>query len=389
MKYQKSEYKAFGKKYLGPFLYAYTSWLYEKIASDGMQKIFFFARDGYLMEKAFQLFVQQKNGNITAQYVYFSRNSIRRTLLWRCGSYHESLKYMSATRFISLGGILEYYGFSKEEREKIAIEYELKLSEEFQRDALVNNARLEKLYTKLKKRINRKSYEQDVLLKQYIEQIGMSGRCAIVDIGWLGRMQQYVELYFENCNIPLECIGYYIGIQTIVPVKGTVRGFLYDNEQTNLRKSVSCFLGGYEKLFQSREGSTYGYKSKNGKIEIVFSPYEYQEQPEIQENIQAWQDAALDYVQKALEEGLPSNIAMAMPLIHLGKYPRLKDIQLFSFLCNDDGKKDYFVSQKSLIQYRPKELIYALSNSTWKTGFMRSLFKIPLPYYILYCLLRK
>lgn len=40
------------------------------------------------------------------------------------------------------------------------------------------------------------------------------------------------------------------------------------------------------------------------------------------------------------------------------------------------------MSQKKLVQYKPRELMHALSNSVWKTGFLKSVFKIPFPYFI-------
>ena len=84
-----------------------------------------------------------------------------------------------------------------------------------------------------------------------------------------------------------------------------------------------------------------------------------------------------------------SKIHYAMPLIKCGKNPSLKNVKLFSFFYNTDGIKEYYVSQKGLFQYKPKELLHELSNSVWKTGFMKSVFKIPFPYYWVYCLLKK
>ena len=39
-------YTTFGREYLGPFLYAYTSWLYEEIAAAGIRKVFFLPEMG-------------------------------------------------------------------------------------------------------------------------------------------------------------------------------------------------------------------------------------------------------------------------------------------------------------------------------------------------------
>lgn len=384
-----SEYYLFGRDYFGPFLYAYTDWLYQAVSADRIQKVFFFARDGYMMEKAFRLFLEQKDADIEAKYVYFSRKSIRQTLLWLCETYEQSLQYMSTARFISLGGLLEYYGFSVAEREKIAKERSLDLSEEFRYRELTANQTVRELYESLKGTIDEKSKAQDELLRRYIEQIGLTGRCAIVDIGWYGRIQNYLETSLAHHGLQAEISGYYLGIYPLAPLKGTVKGFLYCGKQPGRRKRVVVFLGGYEKLFQSREGSAYGYEERGGAIEPIRGTYEYENDPASRSRIASWQAAALDYVKNALTAGLRVDMKMVRRLVRFGQYPPLRGVRMFSFLRNNDGSDDYYVCHKSLWKYRPREFMYALSNSPWKTGFMRSAFKLPLPYYLIYYFMTK
>ena len=80
---------------------------------------------------------------------------------------------------------------------------------------------------------------------------------------------------------------------------------------------------------------------------------------------------------------------LAEPLLRFGMHPTLRETALFSFFYNTDGSKVYFTAQKPLFRFRPKEFIHALANSPWKTGFMKSAFRLPLPYYTVYRLLRK
>ena len=77
------------------------------------------------------------------------------------------------------------------------------------------------------------------------------------------------------------------------------------------------------------------------------------------------------------------------PPAAIGKNPTIKMVKLFSFFYNTDGEKEYYVSQKKLVQYKPRELMHALSNSVWKTGFLKSVFKIPFPYFYIYRIFRK
>ena len=384
------EYRKFGEKYLGPFLYAFTDWLYKKIADAGLKKVFFFARDGYLMEKAFRCFAEYYAFEIEIKYVYFSRKSIRQTFFWRCQSYEESLQYIhKQKRYISIGGILDYYGFDDKEKYEIADKYLINLDKEILLDFLKSNGTIKKLYENIKNRIDEKSKIQDDLLAEYIKNIELEGDCAIVDIGWAGRMQNYLEKYLQTNNISANLAGYYVGIDPIVPIKGTVDGFLYSPMNNKNRKSILCFLGGYEKIFQSQEGSTLGYQRKGKTIVVLHSKYEFEENKNFETYISTWQNAALNFVKHSLIQKKPASEKMTKSLIRFGKYPTLREVEMLAFLYNDDGKNDFFVSQKNLWQYTPKDLIHSISDSAWKTGFMKSVFKLPLPYYFIYYLLKK
>ena len=387
-KKHKSIYYDFGYNIFGPFLYGYTFWLKKNIEKGNYKKIFFFSRDGYMMEKAFELL---NVGKINSEYVYFSRKSIRQALLNQCTTYKESLKYLTWERFISFGKLLEYYGFSTNERREISRKVEIELEHDFLYSELENNKSLQKIYLDLKEIIVKKSVKQEVLLKNYLRQINMYGKCAIVDIGWHGSMQFFLEEFIKTHNMNIEIDGYYVGTTSSFQLEGKANGYLYDDNDQSLRKSILCFFGGYEKLFQSLEGSTYGYKEKNKMIVPELAEYEYINDTDAQRCIKEWQIGALDFVKnvKMHQFLIKDERQWAIPIIQFGKNPTMKDIELFRFFYNTDGTKEYFVSQKSLFKYKPKELIHALSNSVWKTGFMKSVFKVPLPYYKIYELMRK
>lgn len=385
---EKSAYYQFGWNCFGPFLLGFTKWLDLKLRNEKIQKVYFFSRDGYMMEKAYKL-LQSKISE--TQYVYFSRKSIRQALLYRCETFEESLQYLSVEKFVSLGKILEYYGFSIQERENLADKNNWNLFTEYQYETLQNNSVIRSIYDKLKKEINEKSEKQRLYLLKYLEQINFCGDCAIVDIGWHGSMQYYLEKFCKLNGINVRLHGYYVGILPNVPLTGTTDGYVYSSEKPQFRKSMLCFFGVLEKLFQSMEGSTYGYEQKENRIIPVCNEYEFSEKRNLIQCIGEWQKAAIDFINKTIDICIDEEeyIRLAYPLIKFGKYPSLNDVKLFSFFYNTDGIKEYYVSQKGLFKYKPKELVRALSNSVWKTGFMKSVFKIPLPYFYIYSWLRK
>ena len=388
--YERSEYYDFGFEYFGPFLYGFTRWLSERLKEEGLTNVFFFSRDGYMMQKAFELLEPDFP---KTKYVSFSRKSLRQSLLWQCDGFAESLRYLTYENFISVGRLLDYYGFGEAARTSIAEELSLDLAEDLPWATLSENKTAEAIYTALEERIRKASKEQYELLEAYLDQIGMEGRVAIVDIGWIGSMQYALEQFAEASGRDLSICGYYVGMNPENPVAGKTDGYLYTKDDLRLRKSLLCFFGGLEKLFQSLEGSTDGYERQGSAVVPVLAAYEYEGDETVQECIRAWQQGALDFVAYAASSKKAKKVrdlrAFAEPLVEFGKQPPLWGVKLFSFFYNVDGTKQYFVAQKPLWQYRPRELVHDLSNSVWKTGFMKSVLKVPFPYFKIYDILRK
>lgn len=384
-----SEYYAFGWDYLGPFLYGFTRWLINGIEKRQYDKVFFFSRDGYMMHNSFQILSDLE---IDSEYVYFSRKSIRQAMLWKSDNFHDSLQFLTWERFYSLGKILEYYGFDEAERFAISKIKNWDLEKDIAYGELESSPLISTFYNEYRHIIEEKSKEQCAFLERYLRQIGMSGRCAIVDIGWHGSMQYYLERFIDELGLDIQIEGYYVGILPNVPLDNPCYGYVYNKDNPEKRKNMLCFFGGYEKLFQGFDGSTYGYQEDDQAIVPVFNRYEYDDEEgrRVVKVIEEWQKGALDFVRQGKRIGLnPSDDELTAPLIHVGMAPRLKQVKLFSFFYNNDGTKAYFIPQKRLLQYRAREFMHSLSNSPWKTGFLKAAFKIPFPYYLVYRVIRK
>ncbi|MBQ9230182.1 MAG: hypothetical protein IJ190_03265 [Prevotella sp.] len=388
---ESQKYQDFGYTVFGPFLYGFTKWLRERIVANGDTKIFFFSRDGYIMQKAYLLFEEAQTLGLEHSYAYFSRNSLRRGLLWECHSYEESLRYLSKERFNTVAEIASYYGLQHEELSPLLAEIGIGWNDNVLQANLEKNEKIKCIYTRFSERIRQRSHEQFELTVAYLKQIGMNGRCAIVDIGWNGTMQYYLDKLIDISEIDADINGYYVGINPSKPHKGKCEGYVFNQENLTLRKSITCFLGGVEKLFQSLEGSADGYVRCGEKISPVLKAYEYKDDKQIINYITNLQQGSLDYVENVLaqkdmaKEGESAYDA----LIKFGKTPSYNDTQMFRFFYITDGEKQYFIPQKPLYKYKPKEFVFDLSNSIWKTGFMKAAFRVPFPYYWVYNLMRK
>lgn len=116
--------------------------------------------------------------------------------------------------------------------------------------------------------------------------------------------------------------------------------------------------------------------------------YEYKDDKELIQHIKDMQVGALNFVKVNLSNKL-ENIDLINPLVNAGKSPTLSETKLFKDYYLMDGSKIFFIPQKAIYKYSIKEFVHALSNSRWKTGFMKAAFKIDFPYYKIYSLLKK
>ncbi|KAG4097437.1 Haloacid dehalogenase-like hydrolase-domain-containing protein [Neocallimastix lanati (nom. inval.)] len=73
----KNYWYEFGYKYAGPVIFGYMQWLDEKIKKDGIKKVIFVARDGYTLEKVFNLI---KISDSKTYYIYFPRKIAKKCL---------------------------------------------------------------------------------------------------------------------------------------------------------------------------------------------------------------------------------------------------------------------------------------------------------------------
>ena len=383
-------YEQFGTELFGPFLYGFACWLKDALSERKISKVFFLARDGYMMKSAFDILAS--GADMESRYIYASRNSLRLSLLWQCSDYEDSLRYLSRARYIQFQDIMEYYGFSSEESDRIGCESGLSADHDFEFSKLPQESVLKDIYTRCRSVICERSRKNFENVTAYFRQSGMTGRFALVDIGWHGSMQYYISEIMSLAGMKAEISGFYVGTLTRPEFQIETRGFLYDSADPGLRKSVLCSFGILEKLFQSLEGSAKDYIVKNGQVVPELKPYEYADDPAMQRHIRAWQSGALDYVVRHRDTSGKCRleyVRMAMPLIQFGKTPDLRRLALFRSFYNTDGTRVYYLPQKGIFRYKPGEFAHALSNSPWKTGFMRAAFRLPLPYHLIYDWLKK
>ncbi len=66
-----------GCRYAGPVLYSYGEWIVDQAVKKGIKRLYFIARDGYLVKKIVDVILKKEGTDIKTQYIYGSRKAWR------------------------------------------------------------------------------------------------------------------------------------------------------------------------------------------------------------------------------------------------------------------------------------------------------------------------
>ncbi len=398
-------YYKFGYEKFGPFLWGYIKWLHSNFKKENIKKVFFFSRDGYIMKKAYDFLYHD---DIKDMYLEVSRRSLRVPVLWLDPSFENYINMISPSKLITIQSIFDGAGLDINNYKELLTKYNFTKESAFDRSEVLNNSQLKKLYNELFPEIIKKSKSEYKLLQLYLNQQDVSGKFAMVDIGWGGSMERYLTQTLNTLHIPHDIYGYYIGVadyytKNIKEFPLRMKGYLFDFKNDN--KPVdkrSSFVGLFESLFLEQAGSVENYRHEsNGKVVSNRYPYEYLDdnKPTFELiSVKKIQKGATDFIKDVQHDFVLSNILkfdsdeLYQGIEQTGMQPNKEDLNLFAdFHFYDEGRDDKLAAPAGLFSYmeHPKKLKEDFLVSRWKIGFMKKMFKLPLPYQKMYEQMRK
>lgn len=398
------KYYEFGEKCLGPLLLGYSKWLLENFRKEDIHKVYFFSRDGYLMKQAFDMLPVSKI-NMKTYYLEVSRRSLRVPILWKDYSLENLLTMLSPSMLIPIASVFDAVGLDVVDYLSLLEKYGFDRNSVIYRKDFLNNKQLKDLYSELSDDIKDVSLAEYANLKEYLKVREIEGKFAIVDIGWSGGMQRFLQTTLNEMGIKAEIYGYYTGIAKYYKRNVSdgfalnMHGYLFDFMHNPSDKDCrNCFVGLYEMLFLEDKGSVEKYvRNDYGQIEALRYSYEYmvngESLPEV-EYIKSTQKGALNYVKEHLTDSIDSidKLRLCGNLLSEGQNPSFKSIKLFAdFRFFDEGEYYKLASPRSLWFYllHPSDFKIDFLKSRWKTAFLKRLLVVPLPYYNIYKLLKK
>lgn len=395
---KESMYHNVGYEVFGVLLYAFSKWLMEDLKKENISKVFFFSRDGLILKKAFEMVDTAKEFNST--YFYVSRRSLTVPLLWLYHELDNLHENITITRYFSVDTFLRRLGLEPQSYVDIIEGEGLSLDTLLNKDTFQKDSKVIALYSKLKEDVISNSKKEFELLVQYLKENGFEGDIAIVDIGWRGSMQKAIKKVAEAAGIKVNIQGYYMGLdKEIEGQKG--KGFIHNYDTADdLKVRLAAFFGLFETFFLASHGSVEKYQLVDNKVEAVLMKSEYDDEkgnPSIYSNyVKEIHEGALKFIENYRNQRylniLPIDSETAFRnMFTLGTSPKLSDIHKFKEFPFMDTEYSKLVNAKSAIYYlfHPKKFIQDYFKSVWKIGFLKDVFKINIPYFKVYNLLKK
>ena len=230
-------------------------------------------------------------------------------------------------------------------------------------------------------------------MKRYLEQEGVSGRIAIVDIGWEGTIQKKLNEFFVSQNELIEIYGYYFGIRNYI--EKSTRGYLFEKTKGLEEKNViSASFGLFETLFLANQGTVNKYEVYDNEVNPVLEKYEFlNKNDEIIEEVQYVKDiqkGALEFVslyksQKYISQYLDNFNIYFYFLKELLVNPSALEIKKLKDIPFNDTFNVKLVENRRIYKYINLKLFKEdFFKSVWKIGFLKDVIKIKLPYFYLY-----
>ena len=207
--------KNYSENIVGPTMLEYVKWILLQAKEKGLKRIYFLARDGYMLCEMARLVSCKHNLDIDCRYLYCSRSALRMP------SYHilsENEMYdllLLGGYYVTPKSLLERADFSNDELSRLYKELDI---QDFEK--CLNETELNALRERIKEN---EFYKSSVLEKSknaykatidYFKQEGLFDNeyVAIADSGWTGSMQRSLHQLLEADGYHGKFIGFYFGM---------------------------------------------------------------------------------------------------------------------------------------------------------------------------------
>ncbi len=347
----KHETNAFhiGCRYVGPVLYSYAEWIVTEAIKNNTKRLYFIARDGYLIKKIVDIILKSKDVNITTKYIYGSRKA------WRMAS-------LSETHYNLYQLILWSHTFRIKTLDDLAVSLHVQLKDLYnylpgtygknKEDTGISNQELEYIAKKLsldkkfqKFHLRELKAERMTAQRYLMQEIDMSDDYfAFVDVSGGGLTQGCLrELIKERYS--KEIHTFFFKVDRVNLMEGSViNTFMPGFLENNLTVEMMC---------RAPHGQTQGYVEKDGRI--VPQLEETETQLLIEHGFYEYEKGILAFTKQACGALESNNIKIAsmrnvlLYLNHIAKEPSKDILDYFASMPSSESGRE-----SEVIEYAPR-----------------------------------
>ncbi|MBD8876649.1 HAD family hydrolase [Roseibium polysiphoniae] len=266
---------------LGPIFSYFIHKVAERCRDHGIEKIYFCAREGYVLKELFNRLaplVFNDGPKPTADYLPISRLSAL-----TASARHFGLRELSATAANgppTIVNLLSFLQLSADELSKISASHGIEDVRSplppFFRDWPPFQRLLED--PRISKAIQAKHSASNALLGRYLDGLGFfnHSRVALIDVGWSGRIQEFLHEAIKHRSDAPQIFGFYMGTRLPAHWRKTSRNWiepvLADECQLDwYAQACLLFPQLFEAVVRSPHGTVLGYEqAEDGTVEPVF-----------------------------------------------------------------------------------------------------------------------
>lgn len=271
-----SEYDEIFLHVFAPVLTEYVEWILQEAVQAGKRRLYFLARDGWLMYLAAEKLAESKNLPLEVRYLKVSRYALRTAEYYLLGD--------GCLDTVCVGGIditfqklMKRAALTEEEAKQIA---EL-TGYEKRYQTILNYTEIQKLKTELKqikpffdyvKEHSAACYNNAV---GYLKQEGLLSNIpyGIVDSGWVGTTQMSLENLLSSVLGKRKTVeGYYFGLYELPKAANPAQYHsFYIIPGKSLKRKARFSICLFETICSSPAGMTLGYQKQDGQYISVES----------------------------------------------------------------------------------------------------------------------
>ena len=375
-----------GFETLGPVLWGLCAWIHGFVQKRKIRRVLFLARDGQIMEKAYR----EMYPDDETRYVYVSRRALTVPLLHLRKSWRDVVGLIPRATHVELHALMKRLGLDVDDYMATIEKVGLKGDDVIAFDKLAEDSRYESLYRHLKPFIDENSRKEFRDCATYFEGLGLQGTECIVDLGWKGTIQKALETLLPLYGLDVRLEALYLGISLDAP---NAHGYIYGPGDLSRMPCVRGALGLMETLFSSDHGTLVKYGSDG----LVLDKFEYDGSSSTRRDYQTIsqiQEGALSFVRTFRKSMLSDMVNVDAGLAFYGlkrlcACPRRSDLAKLGNMAFFDTEVVPLAKPLRQDYHSISNLEYGFSHSHWKLGYLKRLFRIPLPYLAMYKFLRR